>query len=305
MTDQPDGTPIRLLIIDDDPVSVRLLSEILKDSADIRFAMGGSRGIEIARDWVPDVVLLDAEMPDPDGFAVCKALKEHVATADAAVIFITAHTGAELETAALEAGAVDYVTKPVTPAVVRARVRTHATLKRQTDLLRRLAEIDGLTGLANRRVFDRTLNAEWRRATREEEPLALLMIDVDYFKRFNDHYGHQQGDDCLKSVAAVLRRHALRSGDLAARYGGEEFALVLPNTAVDGAVHVAQAILDHVRARGMEHADSAVANHVTVSIGVASRVPTVQTEPRTLIVAADAALYAAKQSGRDRYAIDR
>jgi diguanylate cyclase (GGDEF)-like protein len=237
-------------------------------------------------------------MPQMDGFAVCSALKADPATAEAAIIFVTAHTDVRHETDALERGAVDFITKPINPAVVRARVRTHVTLKRQTDLLRRLATLDGLTGVGNRRMFDHVLGQEWSRARRAAAPLGLALLDIDFFKRFNDRYGHQAGDACLKSVAAALQQQVSRAGDFLARYGGEEFAVVLPDTDLAGAVQFAEKLCEGVRALGLPHAESG-AGQVTISVGVASVVPDDGNTAEALIAAADQALYAAKAAGRN------
>jgi len=166
--------------------------------------------------------------------------------------------------------------------------------------LQNLAERDGLTGIANRRAFDDTLRQEWLRAQRERHPLSLIMLDVDYFKRYNDRYGHQQGDECLRRVAGAIEAAALRPADRAARYGGEEFAVIMPNTPRAGAIAVAERIIEHVAALQLPHADSEVAERVTVSIGIATLLPQDDRDSDTLIAAADAALYAAKHDGRNR-----
>ncbi|MGP6156334.1 MAG: diguanylate cyclase [Vulcanimicrobiaceae bacterium] len=166
--------------------------------------------------------------------------------------------------------------------------------------LQSLAVKDGLTGIANRRSFDETLEAEWLRAQREGVPLSLLIADIDYFKRYNDTYGHQKGDESLKMVAATIGEQARRPGDLTARYGGEEFAIIMPSTARDGAGRVAERVREAVCALEIPHADSGVGRSVTLSIGVASTVPAVGLGQETLVAAADCALYAAKRGGRNR-----
>lgn len=294
------GTPARLLIVDDDPIGIRTLNAALSDSGDIRFATSGKSAIAMAHDWRPDLVLLDVEMPDMNGFAVCQALKADPDTAGAAVIFVTAHNDAKHETEALEGGAVDFITKPINPVVVRARVKTHLTLKRQTDELRRLSTVDSLTGVGNRRVFDATLGHEWSRSSRRATPLTLILLDIDHFKRFNDHYGHPAGDVCLAEVAAALRDQVHRPGDFLARYGGEEFAVVLPDTDPEGGFRFAERLCEAVRALHMPHAHAPNSGRVTVSLGVATAVPEAGQSPAALLAAADRALYAAKAAGRDR-----
>jgi diguanylate cyclase (GGDEF)-like protein/PAS domain S-box-containing protein len=173
-------------------------------------------------------------------------------------------------------------------------------LQAQTELLRTQAYIDGLTGVANRRRFDEALKSEWRRCRREKTPLALLMIDIDHFKHFNDHYGHQAGDDALIAVAASLRLGMGRSHDLVARYGGEEFVCLLPESDLEGAVAKAEALRTAIERLEIDHEVSPVAPNVTISVGVAAQIPSVDSDPAQLLAAADAALYAAKQGGRNR-----
>ena len=170
----------------------------------------------------------------------------------------------------------------------------------QSEALRKLAYIDGLTGLANRRHFDTTLQAEWRRCRRSGKPLALVMLDIDHFKRYNDRYGHPQGDETLKAVATALRASLARPHDLVARYGGEEFVCLLPECDLAGAYHKAQALCRAVQALGLEHKASSVADVVTISAGVACQVPDGESTPEALLAQADAHLYRAKQAGRNR-----
>ncbi|TVR66708.1 MAG: diguanylate cyclase [Spirochaetaceae bacterium] len=221
--------------------------------------------------------------------------------------FITAMTGEEDETRGLEAGAVDYITKPFRLAIVRARVRTHLELKRKNDMLEDLANRDGLTGIHNRRQFEETLEREWRRAARAGSPLSLILFDIDYFKPYNDNYGHQAGDRCLQAVAQAAERALLRAGDMIARYGGEEFVVVLPNTASDEALQVAERMRTAVEDLKEEHRHSPVGDHLTISAGVATAWPS-RTDPETdqdsgrreLVGRADQALYEAKSAGRNR-----
>ena len=228
-----------LLIVDDQPINIQALYRIFAPDHRVLMATSGAKALAVCRDDPPDLVLLDVVMPEMDGYEVCARLKADEATRDIPVIFVTSHTDAAEETKGLELGAVDFIAKPVNPAVVRARVKTHISLKAQSDLLRQMVFIDGLTGVANRRCFDETLNVEWRRSVRNSSPLALLLLDVDHFKRFNDRYGHQAGDDCLRRVASAIKVHLLRPGDLVSRYGGEEFACILPATDFKGATTAA------------------------------------------------------------------
>lgn len=297
---QEPGPHTRLLLVDDQPINIRVLQQIFSNLYSCFAATGGAQALDFCRRTPPDLVLLDIVMPDMDGYEVCKALKADIATRDIPIIFITAHTDALEETQALELGAVDFISKPVNPAVVRARVKTQLTLKCQSDMLRQLAFRDGLTGAFNRRYFDQQLAVELTRGARNQTPLALIMIDVDFFKRFNDHYGHQAGDDCLRKIAQALQQNLRRPADLVARYGGEEFACILPETSFDDAMHIAQELEASVRAIGIAHTDSDVADHVTISVGVAGRHLDANKEPAVLLALADAQLYEAKRRGRAR-----
>ncbi len=290
----------RVLVVDDALENIRILHHALKDEHEVSFALDGEKALEIARTQQPDIVLLDAVMPGMDGYAVCVELKQAAETLAIPVIFVTALDSPEDETRALTAGAVDFITKPINGAVVRARVRTHLILKRQSDLLRRLTLTDGLTDVANRRGFDETLEAEWRRCGQAGLPLALIMLDIDHFKLFNDHYGHQAGDACLAAVAGALGACVHRPPDLVARYGGEEFAVVLPRQSLEDAECVAARMLEQVRTLAIPHAVSSSAPWVTVSLGIAAQTPGQEPSPASLIANADAALYQAKAAGRNR-----
>jgi diguanylate cyclase (GGDEF)-like protein len=214
------------------------------------------------------------------------------------VIFVTAHSDEAAETRGLELGAVDFISKPVNPAIVRARVKTHLTLKAQSDMLRQWVYIDGLTRVNNRRHFDEHLASEWGRAMRQNTALSVVLLDVDHFKRYNDRYGHQAGDDCLRRVASTLEASLRRPADLVARYGGEEFVCLLPETPLAGALSVARELGQRVHDERIEHADSPVAPVVTVSLGVFCKPVNSVGTPEALLAGADAQLYAAKARGR-------
>ena len=301
--------PARILIVDDDPVMVRVLARILAPMGEILFATDGESALRMVRERSPDAVLLDVEMPGMSGFDVCRAIKEDPSNADLPILFVSGHTDIETEAKGLEVGAVDYIMKPPSPPIVRARMRTQLVLRERTRQLLRLASIDGLTGLANRRSFDETLDQEWRRARRNRTPLSLALIDIDFFKRYNDHYGHQAGDDCLKTVATTLAHAAERPGEIVARYGGEEFAVVLPLCDVPTARALAEKMRKRVADLALPHAGSLIGGHVTISCGVATLMGDVETieampDEASLITAADQALYAAKEAGRDQVQVN-
>jgi len=290
----------RLLVVDDQPINIQTLYQIFHADHEVFMATTGQQALDFCHKTPPDLILLDVVMPAMDGLETCRRLKHEAATADIPIIFVTAQSDPTDETRALEAGGVDFISKPVNPAVVRARVKTHLTLKAQGDLLRMLAFVDGLTGVANRRRFDEALQAEWRRCRRSGTPLALLMIDIDHFKRYNDCYGHQTGDACLQAVATALKERLSRSHDLVARYGGEEFVCLMPECELAAGQAKAEELRAAVAALGIPHADSPTANKVTLSIGVAAVSPSGDDSPHQLVAAADAALYAAKNNGRNR-----
>ncbi len=294
-----DARP-KILVVDDIPSNVHVLSRILKDDYDIYFATDGEKALDLVQTRLPDLVLLDIMMPGMDGYEVCARIKADPATHDIPVIFISAKSEVEDETRGLEVGAIDFITKPISPPIVKARVRNHLLLKRQTDLLRSLSFLDGLTGIANRRRFDESIAREWRRCARSRQPLSLILLDVDHFKSYNDHYGHQAGDECLRTVAAVLADRVKRTGDLVARYGGEEFVCLLPETEEEGAMQVAERLRSAVAESAIPHAHSSVASHVTISLGVATVIPNVEVAPATLTQTADQLLYQAKRGGRNR-----
>lgn len=293
----------RILIVDDAMENVQVLYQALRDEQEVLFALDGPTAIEIARQQLPDLILLDAVMPGMDGYAVCAALRATPEVQDIPIMFVTALSQPEDETRALEAGAVDFISKPFNVAVVRARVRTQLTVKRQADAMRELTLTDALTGVANRRHFNDTLELEWRRCARSGMPLAAIMIDIDHFKHYNDAYGHQAGDLCLQKVAAAMKKCASRPQDLLARYGGEEFILLLPQEGLAGATAVARRILDEVDALALPHEASPTSSVVSVSMGVAAIEPGESAGADLLIRSADEQLYRAKQHGRNRYCV--
>jgi diguanylate cyclase (GGDEF)-like protein len=289
-----------LLAIDDTIANLLTLGSILEDEFELHFATSGAMGLAMALANPPDLILLDVMMPEMDGFETCRRLLAEPATRNIPIIFVTAQNSADDETRGLETGVVDFISKPVNPAVLHARVRTHLTLKRMADQLRSMALVDGLTGIANRRCVDETLQNEWRACQRCGVPLALAMIDIDHFKRLNDTYGHQEGDVCLIAVAAALKACLGRPRDLMARYGGEEFLCVLPGTDLAGAQAKAEELRQAVESLGLPNEHATAAPVVTVSIGLAVAVPSELMTANQLVDSADHQLYEAKRTGRNR-----
>lgn len=273
-----------------------------------------------------DLILMDIVMPEVDGIEACRNIKKREWLADVPVIMVTATTEKDSLQQAFSAGAMDFIKKPLERVELLSRVRSALRLKhetarrkaRETELLevthqlqeanerlQSLSFLDGLTGIANRRHFDQELLQECRRAQREGIALSLIMIDIDYFKAFNDTYGHLKGDDCLKTVANILKKTLKRPGDFVARYGGEEFAVVLPNTEHEGAAIVAEELRANIERECIAHLNSLCANYVTVSLGVVTRFSEQAETPADLILAADRALYRSKHEGRNRVSVER
>lgn len=297
--DERLGRP-KLLLVDDQPMNIRVLHQLFRYECDVHMATGGEQAIEVCKALLPDLILLDVVMEGMDGHEVCRRLKADPLTQDIPIIFLSANGEEDDEAIGLELGAVDYIGKPFNPMIVRARVKTHLTLKRQGDYLRSMAMLDGLTGVANRRKLEARLEAAWSQACRDNGPLSLIMIDVDYFKKYNDHYGHQRGDQCLRRLAMALAATLNRPYDLLARYGGEEFACLLPDTDLAGAERVAQKMLAAVAELRIEHLASEVGPQVSLSLGVATVRASARLTPQELLRCADEQLYLAKAGGRAR-----
>lgn len=292
-----------ILLVDDVRINLDLLEAVLQAEYRIVRAMNGAEAIERAQELKPDLILLDVMMPEMDGFETCRRLKADPATQLIPVIFVSALSEIGDEAQGLQVGAIDYIMKPIRPIIVKARIRNHIALKQARDQLEEMTIRDALTGIANRRRFDDMLAQEWLRARRRGAPLSLLIADIDHFKQYNDNYGHTSGDVALRDVAQALDSAIRRPGDLAARYGGEEFACILPDTDSAGAAQLAERLCRAVRELGIPHAHSSAGECVTLSIGGASLVPSVQSEPKVLIDLADAQLYEAKRAGRNRASI--
>lgn len=294
------GRP-RLLLVDDQPANIRLLHAVFAEDHDLFMATNGRDALRVCSEQRPDLVLLDLRMPGMTGLDVCRAMKADAALQEIPVIFVTGFSDPSAETEGLEAGAVDFIAKPVNPAVVRARVRTHLTLRGQSRMLQRLAYLDGLTGVTNRRGFDEVLAREWRVALRNESPLGLILMDVDHFKAYNDHYGHLKGDTTLQWVAQTLATSLRRPADVLARYGGEEFACLLPHATALQASQTAEYLRERIQDGAREHRSSPVAPVITLSLGATAHIPrSSDSDPRVMLAEADALLYRAKQEGRNR-----
>lgn len=295
------GFRARILIVDDAVANIKLLADVLKTNYQVSFARSGEEALRLlGREPAFDLVLLDIMMPGMSGYDLCRRLKADPATRNVPVIFLTAKNEEADETRGLELGAVDYITKPFSMPILQARVRTHLELKRHRDLLENLSSLDGLTGIPNRRRFDEVARREWKQGLRDQTPLSVVLIDIDAFKAFNDNYGHLPGDDCLKQVAKALSDAIRRPSDFLARYGGEEFVGLLPRTDSEGAVQVAEGMRRAVAALKIPHERSPTASHLTISLGVSTRIPTLDQNLSGFVNGADQALYRAKNLGRNR-----
>jgi diguanylate cyclase (GGDEF)-like protein len=318
-----------ILVVDDKPDNLRLLSTMLTEQGyKVRKVISGELALKACQTMPPDLILLDINMPNMNGYMVCQQLKSWKETQDIPVIFISALDDVIDKVEAFSHGGADYITKPFEIQEVLARVknqltirqlqkklqqqnyllsqeikerqRAEAELQKANQELHRLATLDGLTQVANRRSFDEYFNLEWRRLQREKAPLSFILCDVDYFKLYNDTYGHLAGDSCLKQVAQTISNTLKRPADLVARYGGEEFAIILPNTFIEGAVHVAELVQQNIKKLQIAHSQSTVADYVTLSMGVSCVMPQQNLAPNQLIDITDDALYAAKAQGRNR-----
>lgn len=290
-----------ILIVDDMPENLSILGELLREKYHIKVATSGEKALQIVNSGTPpDLILLDVVMSGMDGYEVCRTLKRHDLYKKIPVIFITSKSEDMEEVAGFEAGAVDYIIKPFNPIVVTARVNTHIELKRYRDWLENSSYTDTLTELPNRRRFDENFSMAWHYNLRDQSPLSIIMIDIDNFKAFNDHYGHQVGDECIKHVAHSFSTSIKRKVDIIARYGGEEFICVLPNTTNSDAVVLAEALRNAVLDLRIPHDYSDANCYVTISLGVSTIIPQNDMRPQELIVDADRALYQAKREGRNR-----
>ena len=291
----------------------------------------------------PDLILLEIEDLENSGYRFCSHLKASEKTRDIPIIFISTFDNPANKVMAFNAGGADYITQPFLESEILIRIKNQLTIARlnqrlnqqlsqQTqqllaenaklqrevqdrqkallDLqdsilqLQHLVTLDELTGVANRRQFDRLLAQEWRRCCREKQCLSLILCDVDFFKAYNDTYGHVEGDFCLRTIAQTLAQAVRRAGDVVARYGGEEFAVILPNTEHQGAIDVASRIHQAIAQLQLPHTHSQISDRVTLSMGLVSQFPVLDLLPSVAIVRADRQLYAAKAKGRNCYCVD-
>jgi diguanylate cyclase (GGDEF)-like protein len=290
----------RILIVDDERSNRKLLSELLSEEFDVVLAKNGSQVFQFLNgEQVIDLVLLDIMLPDMDGYEIIKRMKNNDNQKDIPVIFITVLDSAEDEEKAFQLGAVDFITKPFHPSIVKLRVKNQINLIEQKQMLEEMAGIDGLTGINNRRSFDTIYQKEWQKILRYKDPLSLIMIDVDFFKNYNDFYGHGAGDAVLKEIAKAIKNQLNRPEDMVARYGGEEFVVVLPRTEKNGAMQKAEKIRKAVESLAITHEKSDCADVVTISLGGVTHEKE-DGNPEAFLKQSDEMLYKAKSEGRNR-----
>lgn len=291
-----------ILIVDDMVSNLMVLSDLLLSEYEVKIAKSAQKAFEVLQkcDNRVDLILLDIVMPQMDGYEMCKVLKDSDATKSIPVIFVTAKDDVQDEEYGLNIGAMDYITKPFNQTIVKLRVRNQIDMKLKSDMLETLSMYDGLTNIPNRRYFEKQLDALYRQNLRNGGVMSVMMIDIDFFKPYNDNYGHGKGDETLKKVAVALNNALGRGNDFVARYGGEEFVVLLDNSDTQNADEVAQKLLQSIRDLEIEHAYSKTANKVTISIGIFTAKIDAQLDKESLLKRADEALYKAKDGGKDK-----
>ena len=294
------GARPTVLIVDDMATNLEVLASLLKDDYHVKVAKSGPKALEIANAQdKPDLILLDIEMPNMDGYEVCRQLKNNALTSSIPIIFLTVRNSEKDEAIGLHLGAVDFISKPYNSTIVKIRVRNHIALKLKSDRLEELSLMDGLTNIPNRRYFNNIYDKYYKEACRESQTLFVVMMDVDDFKAYNDHYGHGKGDECLIKIAATLKRHLKRPFDVIARYGGEEFVILLKEVEDTGALKVVQELIDSVHKLHIKHQFSSACQYVTISAGISKNKPGLTQEG--LLKKADDALYQAKKDKKNQF----
>lgn len=306
---------MKILLVEDNNNTLTVLQDVLTIAGhSVLAASEGEQGLDLFAAEHPDLVLLDVQLPGLNGYQIAQRIRADGGDDWVPIIFLSGEGSDEAINRGIEAGGDDYLVKPISQVVLLAKLRAmeriaamrqrllrlSSQLTQANEKLQWIAQHDALTGLANRRLFDEYLAQEWYRQRRHHHPLSLLLIDVDNFKAYNDYYGHQRGDDCLRKIAALLQQGVRRSSDLVARYGGEEFVVVLPMLRRSEARELAERLRSSVLKAQLEHRALGATGYVTISIGVASVVPCASLIPADLIAGADRALYRAKCSGKNR-----
>jgi len=316
------GTPV-VLLVDDQVMVAEGIRRMLQSEIDIKFhyCSDPAKAVQTATKLKPTIILQDLIMPEIDGYTLVSSYRQNEATSNIPIIVLSTKENPNDKSFAFESGASDYLVKLPDKIELIARIRAHTKnyltqlerdqafialgelqkqLKRSNAELQKLSCQDGLTGIANRRRFDSFIQKEFLRSAREGTMLSLILIDIDYFKLYNDNYGHLMGDDSLHKVAQALQQAVQRPADLVARYGGEEFAVILPNTTANGALRMAESLRYAVESLEIPHGYSPLCGIITISMGIACKVAVETSSPSELIAIADEALYEAKNAGRNQ-----
>ena len=307
------------ILVAEDNLADRLILRryLLSMGHKIILAENGEQAIEQFNQEDPDLVLVDVRMPGMDGYATVKRMRD-VEMEWRPILFISGNTEPEAFVNGIKAGGDDYLYKPINRDILEAKliamerivamrkqlITVTAELSWEMEKAQQIANQDGLTGLANRRYLNQILDQEIKRAVRANQSLTVIMIDIDYFKRYNDHFGHLAGDDVLRQVARLLQGSVNRAGDMVARYGGEEFCIILPNTNASGGVEIADGLRKTILTAEIPHVSGLALPWVTISLGVSGIIPTQSDTVETIIQRADSALYRAKANGRNRVCLD-
>ncbi|AHE62740.1 GGDEF domain-containing response regulator [Borrelia parkeri] len=291
--------PQKLLLVDDTPTNLDLLIDILQHKYEIRVALNGFDALKQVEIASPDLILLDVLLPDVSGYEVCKRLKNDPETKDIPVIFISSSDSTDAQLEGFSVGGVDYILKPFNGRIIDARIKTHLELKRLRDYFKNLARIDGLTQIPNRRFFTDKFAKSWMQALEHKNNVIVGMLDIDYFKKYNDNYGHTNGDECLRLIAKSLNKIAIKYKIDIARYGGEEFILFSVNKSLNEVIKIVSILIEDIRNLEIIHEYSNISNFVTVSIGLAEQIP-YDSNFTNIIKLADDKLYEAKISGRNQ-----
>lgn len=293
-----------ILIVDDSITNIMLLSDILKDEYNIKIAKNGLKALEILNSETQiDLVLLDIEMPEINGYEVCIEAKNNQKTKNIPIIFVTGKTEQEDEEYGLNLGAIDYIIKPFSKPIIKLRIKNHILLKQKTDLLEQLSIYDSLTNIKNRRYFDENFERIYLESQRDGFSFAIFMLDIDFFKPYNDNYGHGKGDEVIAKVAKSIDKNFQRVSDIVARYGGEEFVIIVKNNNKETLIKLSENVMQSIQELNIEHDFSQISKYITISIGVALYESNSNIPKEKILTKADESLYLVKKSGRNNYFI--
>ena len=293
-----------ILIVDDEKSNLLVLNGILNQDYTLYLARDGKEALERANEYMPDLILLDILMPGMDGYETLEKLKSSHKTKDIPIIFITGLSNVEDQVKGLGCDVADYITKPFSRQIITLRIRNHMKIINSIHEIERLSMTDQLTNIPNRHYFNSQLEAAWKLSVRTRQSLSIIILDIDHFKKYNDIYGHQQGDVALREAACIMAKSLHRASDLIARYGGEEFIVLLPDTCVKGALKVAERMRSNIEEAEILHWSAKFdLTKLTISLGVNSLTPKHEDSIDIFISCADDALYMSKNNGRNRVSV--